>query len=190
VDGAGRWSLLHRPLQPHQADASGRLERERIEVIAQTLLRRYGVVFRRLLERETGLPPWRDLLYLYRRLEARGEIRGGRFVQGFSGEQFALPDALATLRQVRRDHSEAELVAVSGADPLNLTGILTPGKRVPANAGNRVLYRNGVPVALYIGRQVEFLGEIDPAAEWELRQHLLRQQQPGAFQAPPSLRPI
>jgi ATP-dependent Lhr-like helicase len=148
------------------------------------------VVFRRLLERETGLPPWRDLLYLYRRLEARGEIRGGRFVQGFSGEQFALPEALASLRQVRRNPADAELVAVSGADPLNLTGIITPGKRVPANAGNRVLYRNGIPVASSIGRQVEFLGEIDPATEWELRQHLLRQQRPAAYQQPPSMRPV
>jgi ATP-dependent Lhr-like helicase len=139
------------------------------------------VVLRRLLEREARLPPWRDLLYVYRRLEARGEIRGGRFVQGFSGEQFALPEALASLRSIRRRPADEEFIAVSGADPLNLTGILTPGRRVPALAGNRVLYRNGIPVALSVGRQVEFLGEVDPKIEWELRQLLLRRQQPAAL---------
>jgi ATP-dependent Lhr-like helicase len=148
VDRAGRWALVHRPRILPSDENRGRPDQERVETIARTLLRRYGVVFRKVLERETRLPAWRDLLYAYRRLEARGEIRGGRFVQGFSGEQFALPEALASLRQVRRTPAEAELIAVSAADPLNLTGIITPGKRAPANAGNRVLYRNGVPVAL------------------------------------------
>ena len=184
ADGAGRWALLHRPASATPTDDLGRPDRQRIEIIAHTLLRRYGVVFRRVLERETSLPAWRDLLTVYRRLEARGELRGGRFVQGFSGEQFALPEALASLRQVRRNPEEAELVALSGADPLNLTGIITPGKRLPANAGNRVLYRHGVPVALSIGRQVEILGEVDPAVEWELRQCLLRQQRPAALHTP------
>jgi ATP-dependent Lhr-like helicase len=185
VDAAGRWALVRKPRpDQNQPPAKLQIDNQRIESIARTLLRRYGVVFRKVLEREANLPAWRELLYVYRRMEARGEIRGGRFVQGFSGEQFALIDAVAALRRIRRDHTDEALIVISGADPLNLTGIITPGKRLPANAGNRVLFRNGVPVALYIGRQVEFLGEIDPKSEWELRQTLLRQQQPAAFHNP------
>ncbi len=187
LDAAGRWALVRRP-RP-EPDRQAQIDDPRIESVAQTLLRRYGVVFRKVLEREANLPAWRELLYVYRRMEARGEIRGGRFIQGFSGEQFALPDAVAALRRIRRERSDDELIAISGADPLNLTGILTPGKRLPANAGNRVLYRNGVPVALYQGRQVEFLGEINPKDEWELRQNLLREQRPSAYHNPLSSLP-
>ena len=105
---------------------------EAVEHVARRLLLRYGVVFWRLLEREADwLPPWRDLLRVYRRLEARGEIRGGRFVAGFSGEQFALPDAIGVLREVRRKPAAEAWVSLSGADPLNLVGILTPGRGSP-----------------------------------------------------------
>src|SRR5262245_20569611 len=94
----------------------------------------------RLIEREAAwLPPWRDLLRVYRRLESRGDIRGGRFVAGFSGEQFALPDAVAMLRETRRQPAAGALLSLSGADPLNLVGILTPGPRLPALTGNRLL---------------------------------------------------
>jgi ATP-dependent Lhr-like helicase len=116
------------------------------ELLALTLLRRYGVVFKRLLAREASGVPWRELLLVYRRLEARGEIRGGRFVTGVSGEQFALPDAVGRLRSIRRLPGAGQLVGMSGADPLNLTGILTPGERIPAVLSNRILYRDGVPV--------------------------------------------
>ena len=115
-------------------------------------------MFWRLLEREADwLPPWRDLLRVYRRLEARGEIRGGRFVAGFSGEQFALPDAVGMLREVRRKPASDAWVSLSGADPLNLVGILTPGPRLAALTGNRLLYRDGLPVALLAGGEVQFL---------------------------------
>jgi len=97
------------------------------------------------------LPPWRDLLRVYRRLASRGEIRGGRFVAGFSGEQLALPEAVAMLRKVRREQGDGEWVSISGADPLNLAGIVTPGPRLPALAGNRPLYRDGLPVATLTG---------------------------------------
>jgi ATP-dependent Lhr-like helicase len=117
-------------------------------------------------------------------MEARGEIRGGRFISGFAGEQFALPEAVTQLRNFRKKDEAGDLITISAVDPLNLTGIITPGKRLPANAGNRVLYRHGVPVALSIGRQVEILGEVDPAVEWELRQCLLRQQRPAALHTP------
>ena len=118
------------------------------EEVARALLQRYGVVFWRLLAREAGwLPPWRDLLRVYRRLEARGEIRGGRFVAGFSGEQCALPKAVGLLRETRRRPPSDQWISLSGADPLNLIGILTPGPKLPALTDNRLIYRDGLPVA-------------------------------------------
>jgi ATP-dependent Lhr-like helicase len=176
VDAGGRWSLVRRTsATPTKED-----EWVRVEHVAQTLMRRYGVVFRRLLEREAGLPPWRDLLYAYRRLEARGEIRGGRFVQGFAGEQFALPEAVGLLRELRRTEANEDFISISAADPLNLTGIITPGSRVPANTGNRVLYRDGIPLAVSVGGKVEFFGEVAPQTEWEARHLLLRQHNAAA----------
>jgi len=134
---AGRWSLLPpAPVGATDAEAS-----------ARQLLLRYGVVFRDLIARESGLPPWRDLLVALRRLEARGEIRGGRFVNGFVGEQFALPEALDELRAVRNPGSSTEACRIAATDPLNLVGILTPGPRVPAVVGNAVLYVDGQVVA-------------------------------------------
>jgi ATP-dependent Lhr-like helicase len=110
------------------------------------LLQRYGVVFRDLLARETIVPKWRELLDAFRRLEARGEVRGGRFVSGFLGEQFALPVAVDSLRATRKVEPSGETVTVSAADPLNLVGILVPGERVPAVSGRFLSYRDGVPV--------------------------------------------
>jgi ATP-dependent helicase Lhr and Lhr-like helicase len=176
MQDAGRWALARRPQPQQQARPDA------IEHLARTLLLRYGVVFWRLLEREAPwLPPWRDLLRVYRRLEARGEIRGGRFVAGFSGEQFALPDAIGMLREVRRRLDSGIWVSLSGADPLNLAGILTPGPKLAALTGNRILYRDGLPVALFAGGEVQFLETLDPATQWEARKALLR----GAV--PPSL---
>jgi ATP-dependent Lhr-like helicase len=170
VEDAGRWGSLARPVAeptlgfpPDIADAT--------EFIARVLLRRWGVVFRAVLEREVGLPPWRDLLRTLRRLEARGEIRGGRFVSGFSGEQFALPEAVGPLRKQRRTRADQAAVSVSGADPLNLVGILTPGPRIPAHPDNRVLFRNGEPVAVQASGEVHWLGN-EPADPWPLRQAL------------------
>jgi ATP-dependent Lhr-like helicase len=100
-----------------------------------------------MLQRESGLPPWRDLARVYRRLEARGEIRGGRFVSGFGGEQFASSDAVGRLRAVRKAEKPGELVVISGPDPLNLVGILTPEGKVPAVYTNRVLLEDGLPIA-------------------------------------------
>jgi ATP-dependent Lhr-like helicase len=168
VETAGRWSRVrHRTRLPDEQIA---------EAIAWQLLRRYGVVFRRLVQRESLLAPWRDILRVYRRLEARGEVRGGRFVGGFSGEQYALPEAIGLLRSVRREASAGELVAVSGADPLNLVGILTPGDTVPAVAANRILYRDGVPMAVKEGqgRGEKFLTEVNPEEREQLRTALVR----------------
>jgi ATP-dependent Lhr-like helicase len=134
---AGRWSLLP-AVQPEHVDA---------EASARQLLHRYGVVFRDLVTREASLPPWRDVVVALRRLEARGEIRGGRFVSGFVGEQFALPEALDELRAARHPAASPEACRVAATDPLNLVGILSPGPRVPAIVGNAVLYLDGHAVA-------------------------------------------
>ena len=114
-----------------------------VEATCWMLLRRYGIVFRDLLARETNLPPWRELLMAFRRLEDRGEIRGGRFVDGFLGEQFALPVAVESVRAMRRGVTNGENLTVSAADPLNLIGILVPGERVPAVSGRTVTFRDG-----------------------------------------------
>ena len=137
-----------------------------LEHVARTLLRRYGVVAWRLLEREPGwLPAWRDLVRAYRRLEARGEIRGGRFIAGLSGEQFVLPEAIGLMREVRRRPLDGETVCVAAADPANLLGSLVPGPKVPRVAGARVLYRDGVPVASWVGGQVEWLEPASPETQ-------------------------
>jgi ATP-dependent Lhr-like helicase len=142
----GRWSLLRAPPGPGASPLAAGPDDATVERLASQYLRRYGVVFRDLLARESAPPPWRDLLRVYRALEARGAIRGGRFVAGFTGEQFALPEAVDALRAVRRAaRSGAERIDVSAADPLNLVGILTPGARVPAVLGNRVTFVDGVP---------------------------------------------
>ncbi|HEY7377548.1 MAG TPA: hypothetical protein VH542_02575, partial [Steroidobacteraceae bacterium] len=169
LEDAGRWSLIRRSAPVPEN------ETESIERVAELLLNRYGVVFRRLLTREADwLPPWHALLRAYRRLEAQGHIRGGRFVAGVSGEQFALPDAVGALRAIRRKALDDRLVSLSAADPLNLCGIVTPGPRVPALAGNRVLLRDGVPLAVLAGGQTDFLTTLEPAAEWAARNALLQ----------------
>jgi ATP-dependent helicase Lhr and Lhr-like helicase len=179
MEDAGRWSLAHRARAPGPAPQASP---EALEHVARRLLLRYGVVFWRLLEREADwLPPWRDLLRVYRRLEARGEIRGGRFVAGFAGEQFALPDAIGALREARRRPADDAFVSVSGADPLNLVGILTPGPKLAALTGNRLLYRNGLPVALLAGGEVQFLETLDPDSQWQARKALLRGAARGAL---------
>jgi len=140
---AGRWSLFNWQLFDTPAENVGQAAERReaeIESACRILLRRYGVVFRDVLERETAIPRWRDLLGLLRRMEARGEVRGGRFVSGFSGEQFALPEALESLREARRSGMKLEAVTVAGADPMNLLGIVIPGERVAAVPGNRVTF--------------------------------------------------
>jgi ATP-dependent Lhr-like helicase len=144
----GRWSLLHapEPLEPG-AGADAEVVEALAEAVAEQLLARYGVVFRDLAIRETGALPWREVLWALRRMEARGTARGGRFVTGFVGEQYALPEAVEALRQTRRRERTGELVRLAAVDPLNLTGVVTPGPRVPAVRGNVVTYCDGLPVA-------------------------------------------
>jgi ATP-dependent Lhr-like helicase len=164
---AGRWSLLRQavgyqpsaissglrslstsPLTPHPSLT--------IESVARRLLRRYGVVFRDLLARESLVQSWRDLLVQYRRMELQGEIRGGRFVSGFTGEQFALPEAVESLRAVRKRNESGTAshdIKLSASDPLNLAGIILPGPRVPAVSTNFLVFRDGAVVRSVIGRE-------------------------------------
>jgi ATP-dependent helicase Lhr and Lhr-like helicase len=182
LEFAGRWSLLRSPdMQPDRDES--------IEIYSRVLLRRYGVIFRRLLERESFHVSWLELLRIYRRMEARGEIRGGYFVGGISGEQFALPEAIGLLRSVRRSAANSRggsshrLTAISAADPLNLSGILAPGTRIAAITAHRILLRDGLPIAaLKAGQVVPLQGdayEPDLQVERSLRIGTL----------PPSLRP-
>jgi ATP-dependent Lhr-like helicase len=185
VEDAGRWALTRRPLPdagspPPSPQASSRTpsaqDHEAIEHIALVLLRRYGVVSWRILQGEAAwLPPWRDLARVLRRLEARGDIRGGRFVASVTGEQFALPEAVTLLRETRRVAPGGAFVSISAADPLNVVGTLLPGAKIPALAGNRVLYRDGVALAALVAGEVRWLESLEAvdarAAEGALIRH-------------------
>ena len=186
IESTGRWSLVEQVLSPQAAETApnspngSRLPDSvtGIEQAAVALLDRYGIVFRSLLAREhRSLPQWRELVRWYRRMEARGEIRGGRFVSGFSGEQFAWPETVEQLRYYRDSAlhpGQNKPVIVSAADPLNIQGIITPGEKVPMAEGNRLLYRNGVSVANLIGGDFQWLAEPDAGTEWSARNLLIR----------------
>ena len=181
VAEAGRWSCVAR-----RAAHGGGAGEDGVEAVARTLLRRYGVVFRSLLARESFAVPWRDLLRELRRLEARGDIRGGRFVAGFTGEQYALPEAVETLRRVRRAPADGAIVTLSAADPLNLTGIVCLGDRVPATASARIAFRDGVPIGtLTGGRKIDWIEPQAPEQEWSARNALLRRRIPALPAARP-----
>ena len=187
IEDAGRWALARRarPTPPAPAASAGAAREDEVVVehVARSLLKRWGVVFWRLVVREAAwLPPWRDLLRCLRRLEARGEIRGGRFVAGVSGEQFAAPEAIGLLRETRRRAPDGAWISLSGADPLNLVGVLTPGAKLPALTGNRVLYRDGLPVALLAGGEVRFVDEsLAPEQRWAAQNALQRRAVPAVL---------
>ena len=188
---AGRWSLIgdgraqcsvlsapgsggseHRALSTEHSSA--------VETQARVLLRRYGIVFRRLLAREANAAPWRELARVYRRLEARGEFRGGRFVTGMSGEQFALPEAVERMREIRRGAPDGVLIVISAADPLNLTGILTSEERIRASATNRIAYRDGIAISVMEGDVVRPLAEVEPERGVEIASALAGRRVPVA----------
>jgi ATP-dependent Lhr-like helicase len=177
VEHAGRWSVLRKPQTNIQQSTSNtehpiNARDEALETFARTLLRRYGVMFRRLLERESLKVSWFELGRIYRRMEARGEIRGGYFVSGVSGEQFALPEAIGRLRSLRKAKPTGELIILSAADPLNLVGVLTPGARITAIGANRILLRDGVPVAAMEGGKILNLDSASGTTEREIEQNL------------------
>lgn len=183
IRDAGRWAPV-RALPELPLAEAGERHQDMLEHVAHTLLRRYGVVCWRLLEREAAwLPPWRELLRMYQRLEARGEIRGGRFIAGLSGEQFALPDAIMALRRVRAQALPQQWVCVSASDPSNLLGSVLPGERVARVPGNRVAYLDGLPMAMWAADRFQPLQDLsDEQAEQALR---LLQRGPGAAEQTP-----
>jgi len=184
VEDAGRWALTRRhalsPPGPGTTSwtvGEAARDAETIEHVAHALLRRYGVVSWKILQREAAwLPPWRELSRVLRRLEARGDIRGGRFVARVSGEQFALPEAVAMLRETRRASPSGTFIAVSAADPLNLVGTLLPGARVASLSNNRVLYRDGLVVASLVAGTIEWMQSLQPAEERAAEAMLIRRQ--------------
>lgn len=176
---AGRWVLIRPGASTEDMLDISKNEKHNddkwssVEYIAQSLLKRYGVVFRKLLDNEKHLPPWRDLHYVYRRMEARREIRGGRFVSGFAGEQFALPEAIGLLRKSGQSE-DAEYISISAADPLNLTGHILPGKRVPSVEKNRLLFRDGKLIAQYVAGEIQWHESLDQPQQWDARQKLIQ----------------
>ncbi|MGJ7489600.1 DEAD/DEAH box helicase [Variovorax sp. ZT4R33] len=170
IEDAGRWTLVRPPSASESANPGSA---EAIEQVVHVLLRRYGVICWRLLERESAwLPPWRDLVRVCRKLEARGEIRGGRFIAGVSGEQFALPEAVASMRRVRREAHDGAFIALAASDPANLLGTIVTGPKVPRVAGSRVLWRDGVPVATSIAGEITLLVPLDAAETQAARRAL------------------
>jgi ATP-dependent Lhr-like helicase len=161
IEFAGRWSLLRTDIgsQPSENGADSSARDAAVEKFARVLLHRYGVVFRRLLDRESFPVTWYELGRIYRRWEARGEIRGGYFVGGISGEQFALPEAIGLLRSIRKASPDGDLITLSAADPLNLQGMLTPGPRIAALTANRILFLAGLPIAALEAGEIRKLAD-------------------------------
>ncbi len=176
MDQAGRWSLIE---QVKRADSSS----EQYQKLAWILLKRYGIVFRKITDRESAAPPWRELVKVFRKMESRGEIRGGRFVTGVWGEQYALPEAVKRLREVRRQKGADRLVAISASDPLNLIGVITPGKRIPSYLNNRILFKNGEPIAIKEGKDLQFLKDLEKKEKWTVQNALIQRNIPPRLRA-------
>jgi ATP-dependent helicase Lhr and Lhr-like helicase len=177
VESAGRWWAL-----PEPEVGAGTAARESSAAAAWALLRRYGVVFRRVIERESALPPWRDILTELRRLEARGEIRGGRFVGGMAGEQYALPEAVGLLRR-HRASGAGNVVVIAASDPANLGGVVTPGERIASSAGTLIALTDGNPVAVRQGRDVRFLSILEEPEQRRLTALLAPTRRPRTVHA-------
>ena len=173
IEFAGRWTLLRKfTSPPEEGENVAQASDGAIETFARVLLRRYGIVFRRLLERESLRVSWYELGRVYQRFEARGEIRGGHFINGASGEQFALPEAIGLLRSIRKAGSAGELIVINAADPLNLLGILTSEPRIPAITANRILLRDGLPIAALNAGEIKRLNEAGAVNESAIEQIL------------------
>jgi ATP-dependent Lhr-like helicase len=177
VEDAGRWSLLRRPAPSTFSD-------EDMESLIDVYLLRWGVLSRQILQRETAAPAWRDLLPVLRRQELRGQLRGGRFIEGLGGEQFTWPDNVAPLREQARtlrernanDWQSAEYVSLAATDPVNHLPLFLPDIKLARNSRNRVLFKSGIPVAVLDGNNVRFLREVPAEHQWALEQLLRRQE--------------
>lgn len=184
VEDAGRWSLLETGKSQNQSTANSRhwdiLDDEQLERLVGIYLQRWGVLFRGLLERELFAPPWRILLRVLRKMELQGAIRGGRFVAGVGGEQFAFPETVEALRKFKKhgDSSDRKYYSLSAVDPLNLLNLILPSRKLSRLSKNRVLYENGVPIAVLESDKVVFLKEVDGSEEWNLQQALIKKNFP------------
>jgi ATP-dependent helicase Lhr and Lhr-like helicase len=162
MDQAGRWTLLKNNFVKDD-------EEDFTKVYAKLLLKRYGIVCRKIADKEKGAPAWRELVKYYRMLELKGEIRGGRFIDGVWGEHFALPEAVTMLREIRKKEKDGAYLAVNAADPLNFHGVITPGEKIPQYTSNRVLYQDGVVVALSEGGEIRYLRTAGTAEKWKMK---------------------
>ena len=198
VEDAGRWSLLDNFRLPGKTpqDASGKrrpqawnaLDEEQVKRLLEVYLDRWGVICRSLVSREALAPPWRVLLVALRKQELRGRLRGGRFVSGLRGEQFARAETVDELRGFGREQRPQRHFLLSAADPLNLLHLLLPERSLPRLTRNRVLYRGGVPLAALISGEISFLGEVADEEQWKLRQMVLSGSTPAIDLAEPSRR--
>ncbi len=185
VEDAGRWSLMREQAPPALNDAA--LDDEQLERLIMIYLARWGVLFKRVLERESVTLPWRVILQKLRAMELQGSIRGGRFIAGIAGEQFALPESVSTLRQFAKNQEAAErsteYVSVAAADPVNLLGIVLPETKLAKLAKNRVLYKDGLPLAVLEKNEVRFLREVQAEEQWQLQQVLTQREYPARLRA-------
>ncbi len=175
IEHAGRWSLMHSDLLVEKQE----FDLPTLEKIIFIYLKRWGILFRSIMEKESFAPPWRVLVRVLRRLELRGELRGGRFVSQVSGEQFALPETVEALRKIRQAPKTEKLISISAVDPLNLVGNILPGKRVANLTANRILFRDGIAVAVLEGKQVHFLESVAPDQQWTWKKALVRRKFPS-----------
>jgi len=189
VEDAGRWSLLETDKALGQPQTNSRhwdvLDEEQLERLIGIYLHRWGVMFRGLLERESFAPPWRVLLRALRKMELRGTIRGGRFVAGVGGEQFAYPEAVDVLRKFKKqaDSSKPKYYSLCAVDPLNLLNLILPNRKLSRLSKNRVLYEDGIPIAVLESGKVSFLKEIEAAQEWNLQQALIKKNFPARLRS-------
>ncbi len=175
IEHAGRWTLIANI----PSEESKEIQYEILEQVIFTYLKRWGVLFRSLLEKEGFAPPWRILVRVLRRLELRGQVRGGRFVAQVSGEQFALPETVDRLRKISKQPGDNVLISISAVDPLNLLGVILPGQRISHLASHRIVFRDGVPLAILEGKDVKFMRNFSPQEEWDIRKVLVRRRFPS-----------
>lgn len=188
VDDAGRWSLLQTDATQVELNKNGTpLDQAQLERLVLIYLERWGVVFKRVLERESCAPPWRAVLRVLRSMELQGSVRGGRFIAGLSGEQFALPETVSALRKMANNSDNAErsteYVSLSASDPVNLLNIVLPDVTLARQAQNRILYKDGIPVAMLSSKEVKFLRELPSDEQWQLQQLLIHREFPARLRA-------
>ncbi len=185
VEDAGRWTLIE--AQELQASDAAKLDSEQLERLVLVYLERWGVVFKRVLERESAAPPWRIVLSKLRSMELQGLVRGGRFIAGLAGEQFALPDTVTALRRFAKnqdaEHRDSEYVCMAAADPVNLLNIVLPDTRLPKVAKNRVLYKDGVALAVLMHDGVKFLRDVQESEQWQIQTLLTQRDYPARLRA-------